>query len=570
MSDEKEVVVHEARAVAVVGTNATLALGAMTDKAFEAQLQAMRKGQERITRVQREVMVKDSDYGVIPGTKEPTLLKPGAERLAMLYDLRANMLPERITGDGETEPTIRFQVRADIHHGSLDGPIVAVGWGAANSWEKRYRWRRGELICPKCAKPTVRKSKEGGWFCWSKLGGCGLNFKEDDTRISGQSTGDVENPDPYDLENTLLKIAEKRAYVDGIIRATGTSGLFTQDMEEAAAAPAATPSQVPWPEGVVSAAEMRAAEGLPPEPPAPRPASPAPTASEAAEPLMDLPHKGAVMLPPDGIRMVKASWAPPGTPSPTEKLEVAIKIGRSKHTAMPLGPFARTVERLALAEGETVACDGEVAEIKWAEDKPPKKEIHNVTRFAVLRDGAWQRISAYRPPGSAPSEVIEGAFTEVPPEAPRTAQEPLPDDDVGPEPPLPPAPVSDAPVASATARGTVLVTGLPSAAGGTLPDYSGDAESVAQGEGHVISIESRTTSAGRPFAHGWLRITTPPLHPEDGGMAVKAEVMMPDDEAKAQGAYERVPGEAVRYVGTWAKRAGGSNVLVLTALMPAT
>jgi hypothetical protein len=33
-------------------------------------------------------MVKDVDYGVIPGTKKPTLLKPGSEKLCRLFSLR--------------------------------------------------------------------------------------------------------------------------------------------------------------------------------------------------------------------------------------------------------------------------------------------------------------------------------------------------------------------------------------------------------------------------------------------------------------------------------------------------
>ncbi len=33
-------------------------------------------------------MQKDIDYGVIPGTRKPTLLKPGAEKLCRLFNLR--------------------------------------------------------------------------------------------------------------------------------------------------------------------------------------------------------------------------------------------------------------------------------------------------------------------------------------------------------------------------------------------------------------------------------------------------------------------------------------------------
>ena len=33
-------------------------------------------------------MRKDIDFGVIPGTRKPTLLKPGAEKLCRLFSLR--------------------------------------------------------------------------------------------------------------------------------------------------------------------------------------------------------------------------------------------------------------------------------------------------------------------------------------------------------------------------------------------------------------------------------------------------------------------------------------------------
>src|SRR5687768_2013221 len=53
----------------------TAALAAMPDDEFEVRLVAMRRGRERITRIHRELMDPETDYGVIPGTKQPTLLK---------------------------------------------------------------------------------------------------------------------------------------------------------------------------------------------------------------------------------------------------------------------------------------------------------------------------------------------------------------------------------------------------------------------------------------------------------------------------------------------------------------
>ena len=40
------------------------------------------------------------------------------------------------------------------------------------------------------------------------------------------------NPDPADLQNTLIKMANKRAYVDAVLKATGASRMFMEDMDE--------------------------------------------------------------------------------------------------------------------------------------------------------------------------------------------------------------------------------------------------------------------------------------------------------------------------------------------------
>jgi hypothetical protein len=214
----------------------TAALAAMPDDEFELRLIAMRRGRERITRIHRELMDPNSDYGVIPGTRQPTLLKPGAEKLCDFYRLAAEFQPEIRYGDGRTTPPITVVTECRLHLGTLDGPVVNTGHGAANSWEKRYRYRRGERSCPACGKTgTIIKGKAeygGGWVCYAKKGGCGAKFADEAPEIVEQPVGDVENPDPYDLLNTLLKMAEKRSYVDATLRATATSGLYTQDLEE--------------------------------------------------------------------------------------------------------------------------------------------------------------------------------------------------------------------------------------------------------------------------------------------------------------------------------------------------
>lgn len=213
----------------------TLALALLDDEAFSERLEILKKGRDRIAIIQRELMEQDVDYGLIPGTPKPTLFKSGAEKLAQIYRLAARVEIEFTGGDGQTQPPLRYTAAAYLHLGTFDGPVVAVGHGTANSWEKRYR-RESKKACPDCGQTAIIKSKAeygGGWYCFPKQGGCGHKFAPDDARIAEQATDAKGDPiEANDLQNTLLKMAEKRAFVDAVLRATASSSLFTQDVVE--------------------------------------------------------------------------------------------------------------------------------------------------------------------------------------------------------------------------------------------------------------------------------------------------------------------------------------------------
>ena len=235
------VVLDESRALAVVmdqGMAATgpLALAGLSDDEFDRRLAALDTMRTRVARMQKALMVVDVDYGVIPGTgTKPTLLKPGAEKLCQAYGLAADFLPKRTTGDGIAVPHLSYVTRCELHLGSLDGVVIAVGYGAANSWERKHRYRRDERVCPSCSQKTIIKGKAeygGGWVCFKKKGGCGSKWPDGASEIEGQSVGDIENPDPFDLDVVLAKMSEKRAFIDATLRATAASGLFTQDIED--------------------------------------------------------------------------------------------------------------------------------------------------------------------------------------------------------------------------------------------------------------------------------------------------------------------------------------------------
>jgi hypothetical protein len=177
------------------------------------------------------VLRKDQDYGVIPGTgSKPTLLKPGAANVIAAFNCYPDAHIETETID-LNQGLILYRVRVDVLRMD-DGRRRASGQGSCSSYEKKYRYRNALPICPECGKENVRVSKGGGFYCWQKTGGCGANYHHDDGRITSQPIGQVINDDPMEQANTILKMAIKRAEVDAALRLPGVARFFTQDLED--------------------------------------------------------------------------------------------------------------------------------------------------------------------------------------------------------------------------------------------------------------------------------------------------------------------------------------------------
>jgi hypothetical protein len=205
---------------------------------------------KEVEAVFREVMKPGEHYGIIPGTSrkdkdgkelsKPTLLQPGAQLLANIYQYtdRDIIFEDKVQQwdvpvTEATFPLFAFTVKIPFFDRA--GIQVGSGIGECNSYETKYRYRESSRRCPACGKEAIIKGKEeygGGWICFGKKGGCGTKYKTDDPAIAEQKVGRVHNDAIYDQVNTLIKIAKKRAYVNGVIAATRTSGMFTQDMED--------------------------------------------------------------------------------------------------------------------------------------------------------------------------------------------------------------------------------------------------------------------------------------------------------------------------------------------------
>jgi hypothetical protein len=240
---EEEADVPEPRAVEIAVVPKLAVTPSVQAEELVARLAVIKEAMET-------AMVRDVDYGVIPGTKKPTLLKPGAEKLGVLFQLDVQLSNEKTWGPGDH---LTVTTQATVFHAPT-GARLGYGEGMCTTREKKYAKRREELLCPGCGKANVRRSRNAGegFYCWRKTDGCGATFPENDERITGQVAGDVDNPDLPDSWNTVLKMAGKRGRIDAVLAVTGASALFTQDLEDGPREPAdePPPAAPPAPQGL--------------------------------------------------------------------------------------------------------------------------------------------------------------------------------------------------------------------------------------------------------------------------------------------------------------------------------
>jgi len=185
-----------------------------------------------VVEIMQQCMEDGVHYGTIPGCGDQKVLKKsGAELLCNVFGMHPKYEKEQIAlPNGHREFIITCSLFAN------SGAFLGSGLGSCSTMESKYRWRNASRVCPECGKEAIIKGKEeygGGWLCYKNKGGCGAKFKASDPAIVDQITGKVENEDPADQYNTVLKMGAKRAYVSAVITVTGTSDHHTQDLEEA-------------------------------------------------------------------------------------------------------------------------------------------------------------------------------------------------------------------------------------------------------------------------------------------------------------------------------------------------
>lgn len=473
------------------------ALGRMTEAEYAEEVRAIIAGTNRMMALQRDLLREGVDYGTIPGTPKPTLYQPGAERLAMFHRLIPDHVVTKAVTPVPGHPD-RIDVEADcrLHLGSLDGPIIGGAKGAISSYEDRYRWRVLQRTCPTCQQPTIGKNKAewgGGWGCRTNKGGCGAKFPDGYKPIEDQPLGRVENDEPYALLNTLVQMAQKRAFVAAVRHALGITDLFTEEIEE--------PRDDGEPTGPPQTAQAPAQQANRAAPPAPRSAAPQRAPSAPTGPS-GVTFEGPVM-PQEG------GWGLRDT-AQGKKLEFAIKVGNSKHNVELWDDLARAALPY-IAEGAIIRVDGKRVEQDYPNrgTKPMKKVIEGVTTVALTDAGGTRVIAAHTGP------VVVVPTPPLP--SPTDDEAPLFDDDdplftkAAPPPPVEPV------------------------------KQTGEANGAFDETGTIRSIEVRQTNGGTPYVY---------IELVDGDRLWVAA--MSKEDADAHPAFAL--GQRVRLMGGWNAR----------------
>lgn len=169
--------------------------------------------------VMKAVMKSGEHYGVIPGCGDkPTLLQPGAQKLALTFRLAPKVIEreEKETGEHlECVLTIALLTR--------NGQIIAEGIGSCSTKENkyRYRWENTQRPVPGEYWKTRNSALIGGPdYSTRKIKGSWFIFHR------------VEHDNPTDYYNTVRKMAFKRAMVHAVLQGTAASDIFTQDVED--------------------------------------------------------------------------------------------------------------------------------------------------------------------------------------------------------------------------------------------------------------------------------------------------------------------------------------------------
>ncbi len=173
-------------------------------------IQAIQGTMQKIATFQAVIQknLKDGhDFGVIAGAgSKPTLLKPGGEKICMMFGLNPEYdFLERT--ENYKDGFFAYNIKCTLYR---NGQPVSQGVGNCNSMEKKYRYINSDNVPDGVDPSAVEKI----------------------TDKYGRTKYKIPNPHVADLVNTILKMAKKRAFIDAVLQVASLSDVFTQDLED--------------------------------------------------------------------------------------------------------------------------------------------------------------------------------------------------------------------------------------------------------------------------------------------------------------------------------------------------
>lgn len=148
------------------------------------------KFQKDLQKLCEKNLLENTDYGKFGRAKKPSLMKPGAEKLCLAFGLKPDY---------------------DTIESTIDHSIEMA-------WDKGYGKRGTSIGLYRYVVKCSLRNRRGD-FMGSGAGIC----------------SSLENnycDRPRDVENTIFKMAQKRALIAAVLNALGLSGMFTQDLED--------------------------------------------------------------------------------------------------------------------------------------------------------------------------------------------------------------------------------------------------------------------------------------------------------------------------------------------------
>lgn len=179
----------------------------ITPEAIQETMQSIALLQEMV----RDLLIRGIDYGRIPGTPQDSLWDPGASQIISAF----NCYPgeRRMIKLEDSAEKIVACVEVPIISRAT-GQVVSTGIGAASTMETKYKYR------------WVASPQEWGYD--------EAAIKTLKTKLSKDDEGNevtlyrISNPEHSELLNTIVKMASKRAEVDGAESLPGVSSVLRQ------------------------------------------------------------------------------------------------------------------------------------------------------------------------------------------------------------------------------------------------------------------------------------------------------------------------------------------------------